>query len=221
MRSLSVVLLVIIAVTIVVIAALIRPDLLSDSSFWLDIGWILILAGLNWGTSTYMLFTIGEGKQDTIFGAVPSISIGVFIYSLVSLALLFVSWYVSAFAASNWHLITQVSAFSITAIICVLMLVAARAADIHGSEGVPSKEVLIQCIASLHDGMPETKTVVLKELKELDEIIRYSMPNVARLRSKENYKKLYSEISAKSMSRLSQDDILRKIQSLKALAKSC
>ena len=69
--------------------------------------------------------------------------------------------------------------------------------------------------------MPETKTVVLKELKELDEIIRYSMPNVARLRSKENYKKLYSEISAKSMSRLSQDDILRKIQSLKALAKSC
>jgi hypothetical protein len=221
MRKLSAVLLVIIAITVIVIAALLRPDRLSDFHFWLNIGWILFLVLLNWGTSTYTLFTIGEGRKDTLFGAVPSISISVFIYSLISLSLLFVSWNVSVFADSNWHLVTQIAAFSVTSVICVLMFIAARAATISGSEGVPSKEELIRCISGLIERMSETEKNVIQDLKEIEGIIRYSMPHVARLHSKENYNKLFSEVTDTKIHTLGPDDIREKVQSLKVLAKSC
>lgn len=222
MRGLSVILLLVIAISIVVIASLVRPDRLTEVDFLLNIAWILILSGLNWGVSSYIFFTVGDGKKSSDYGALPSLSIVVFIYSIISVALMTSSWYATDFNIhTNWHLIAQFIAFGLTAAISILILITARGADIRGLEDVVPKEELTRRVAALISGLPETHKDIKKELKKLNEIIRYSMPHPARLYSTKNYQKLHADISSINLSGVSIEEWKEKIETLKELARSC
>ncbi len=52
-------------------------------------------------------------------------------------------------------------------------------------------------------------------------LIPYSMPHPARLYSKENYQKLYSEVSEIDFSKLTPEESMEKMHSITRLAKSC
>ena len=193
MKLLSILLFLIIAVAILFLAILIAPDQTENLYFWITIGWLIVLAALNWIAS--MAIFIGSSVSNTKsnkFGILPSLNISIFIYSVFSGALLLSTWYVSDFGIlPNWHLILQIILFTGISTLSVLMFISAKAAQVNDVNVPLNKEDLIrilQLINSSKDFDDDKKNLI----KELIETIRYSIPHLSVLKSKENYEKLSS-----------------------------
>ena len=193
MKLLSILLFLIIAVAIFFLAILIAPDQTENLYFWITIGWLIILAALNWIAS--MAIFIGSSESNTKsnkFGILPSLNISIFIYSVFSGTLLLSTWYVSDFGIlPNWHLILQIILFTGISTLSVLMFISAKAAQVNDVNVPLNKEDLIrilQLINSSKDFDDDKKNLI----KELIETIRYSIPHLSVLKSKENYEKLSS-----------------------------
>ena len=110
MIRLSVLLFLVIAVCIYVIAILIAPNQIDNTYFWITVGWLIFLSGLNWVVSTYIFIGAKDSNsKSTNFGILPSLNIIVFIYSLFSAGFLLSTWFVNDFILlPHWHLISQV-----------------------------------------------------------------------------------------------------------------
>ena len=193
MKLLSILLFLIIAVAILFLAILIAPDQTENLYFWITIGWLIVLAALNWIAS--MAIFIGSSVSNTKsnkFGILPSLNISIFIYSVFSGALLLSTWYVSDFGIlPNWHLILQIILFTGISTLSVLMFISAKAAQVNDINVPLNKEDLIRIlklINSSKDLDDDRKNLI----KELIETIKYSIPHLSVLKSKENYEKLSS-----------------------------
>ncbi len=221
MKLLSIILFLIIAVSILVVALLINPDQINNHFFWITVGWLIFLSGLNWFASTFMF--IGASKSNSnsrIFGIIPSLNILVFIYSLISASLLISTWYLNDFGMfPNSHLILQVILFAIVASISVLMLIAAKASQINNINVTLSKDELLLRLKAIQsiDNLNEEKNILIKELIEL---IKYSIPHLSQLNSKDNYEKLANLFNNKNIQ--NNDDLgIEEIQNAVFLAKNC
>ena len=211
MKLLSILLFLIIAVAILFLAILIAPDQTENLYFWITIGWLIVLAALNWIAS--MAIFIGSSVSNTKsnkFGILPSLNISIFIYSVFSGALLLSTWYVSDFGIlPNWHLILQIILFTGISTLSVLMFISAKAAQVNDVNVPLNKEDLIrilQLINSSKDFDDDKKNLI----KELIETIRYSIPHLSVLKSKENYEKLsslYKNIDENNYNSISSSEI--------------
>ncbi|SVE39618.1 uncharacterized protein METZ01_LOCUS492472, partial [marine metagenome] len=88
MVKLSIAILGVICVATISVAVLIFPEKVTTLSFWLNVSWLLILVFLNWAASTLIFFFAQGDENSPLMGALPSINIIVFIYSLISASLL-------------------------------------------------------------------------------------------------------------------------------------
>lgn len=191
MIRLSVLLFLVIAVCIVAIAILIAPNQIDNNYFWFTVGWLVILAGLNWVVSTYIFIGAKDSNsQSTNFGILPSLNIIVFIYSLFSAGFLLSAWFVNDFILlPNWHLISQVVLLLIISSLGILMFISAKAAVVPSHNFDTSKEELIKIINNLkskYDSGSENSIL----LKDLAEIVKYSIPHLSKITSDHNYKDL-------------------------------
>ena len=221
MKLLSIILFLIIAVSILVVALLINPDQINNHFFWITVGWLIFLSGLNWFASTFMF--IGASKSNSnsrIFGIIPSLNILVFIYSLISASLLISTWYLNDFGMfPNSHLILQVILFAIVASISVLMLIAAKASLINNINVTLSKDELLRRLKAIQsiDNLNEENSILIKELIEL---VKYSIPHLSQLNSKDNYEKLATLFNNKNIQ--NNDDLnIEEIKNAVFLAKNC
>ena len=221
MKLLSIILFLIVAVSILAVALLINPDQINNQYFWITVGWLILLSGLNWFASTFMF--IGASQSDSnsrIFGIIPSLNILVFIYSIISATLLLSTWYLNDFGMfPNSHLILQIILFAIVASISVLMFIAAKASQIDIVDVPLSKEELILKLKAIQsiDNLNEEKSLLLKELIELT---KYSIPHLSKLNSKDNYEKLATIFDNKNIQNNDELDI-EEIKNAVFLAKNC
>ncbi len=188
MIRLSVLLFLVIAVCIYVIAILIAPNQIDNTYFWITVGWLIFLSGLNWVVSTYIFFGAKESNsKSTNFGILPSLNIIVFIYSLFSAGFLLSTWFVNDFVLlPHWHLISQVVLFLIVSSLGILMFISAKAAEVPSHNFDTSKEELIKIINNLKLNYESSSENFLL-LKELSEIVTYSIPHLSKITSDQKY----------------------------------
>ena len=218
MKLLSVLLFLIISLGIVVISILIAPDQLSNVYFWFTVGWLLLLSLLNWIVSTFIFVGVKNNTKSTTFGILESLNILVFVYSLISGGVLILTWYINGFTAlSDGHLLIQVILFIIVSSLSILMFMASKAAAIPENK-YALKEDLIKILKFKlsSDNIDQGK---IQLIKDLIEIINYSIPHTSKLNSEENYKNLVQMIS--SLSKLNNNDIeINQLQVMINLAKN-
>lgn len=195
MIRLSVLLLLVIAVCIVAVAILIAPNQIDNTYFWITVGWLIVLSGLNWLVSTYIFIGAKDSNsQSTNFGILPSLNIIVFIYSLFSAGFLLSTWFVNDFILlPNWHLISQVVLFLIVSSLSILMFISAKAAEVPSHNFDVSKEELIKIINNVKSNY-ESNSDNFIILKELCEVVKYSIPHLSNIKSNSNYNNLCKEL---------------------------
>lgn len=188
MIRLSVLLFLVIAVCIYVIAILIAPNQIDNTYFWITVGWLIFLSGLNWVVSTYIFIGAKDSNsKSTNFGILPSLNIIVFIYSLFSAGFLLSTWFVNDFVLlPHWHLISQVVLFLIVSSLGILMFISAKAAEVPSHNFDTSKEELIKIINNLKLNYESSSENFLL-LKELSEIVTYSIPHLSKITSDQKY----------------------------------
>ena len=188
MIRLSVLLFLVIAVCIYVIAILIAPNQIDNTYFWITVGWLIFLSGLNWVVSTYIFIGAKDSNsKSTNFGILPSLNIIVFIYSLFSAGFLLSTWFVNDFILlPHWHLISQVVLFLIVSSLGILMFISAKAAEVPSHNFDTSKEELIKIINNLKLNYESSSENFLL-LKELSEIVTYSIPHLSKITSDQKY----------------------------------
>ena len=221
MKLLSVLLFLIVAVSILLVSILINPDQIQNQYFWITVVWLIILSALNWIASTSIFIGASQSNANSrTYGILPPLNILVFIYSLFSGILLLSTWYVNDFGIlPNWHLILQIILFAIVSTLSVLMFIAAKAAKVDDVKVALNKEDLIkvlQSIRSLKDLNEEKKELI----EELIEIVRYSIPHLSKLNSKDNYNQLsslYRDMNMDNYLNIKTSDIEKSIY----LAKNC
>ena len=220
MIRLSVLLFLVIAVCIVAIAILIAPNQIDNTYFWITVGWLVILAGLNWIVSTYIFIGAKDSNsQSTNFGILPSLNIIVFIYSLFSAGFLLSTWFVNDFTLlPNWHLISQVVLFLIVSSLGILMFISAKAAEVPSHNFDISKEELIKIINNIKSNYDSGSENFLL-IKELSEIVKYSIPHLSKITSDQKYNELCNGMKELENS-YSTTVSVEKIQELLKLAKS-
>ena len=222
MRWLTIILLLIVESAIILVAVLARPERIGDLDFWLIVAWLLFLVFLNWAVSTYIFRKIGDTAKSTQFGILPSLNILVFLYSVASVSFLTYSWNSTNFGVlPNGHMIAQVIAAAVTAVVVVLMLIAAKGAAIEIPDGEKPKEELAEKVKVLISTLPADKPELESELVKLRDCIQYSMPHTARIKNVENYGLLYSQLHDLDLSKENVSESLRDINKLLNLAKSC
>lgn len=221
MKLLSILLFLVISVSILLIAVLLNPDQLQNLYFWITLGWLIALSGLNWLASTFMF--IGSSHSDPhsrTFGILPSLNILVFIYSLISATLLISTWYLNDFGMfPNSHLILQIILFAVVASISILMFIAAKAAEVKNVNVSVNKEELTKILKSIQS-IPDLSSENKALIKELIELVRYSIPHLSNLNSNDNYEKL-SLIFLKTNFQMNKDINKKEIENAIYLAKNC
>ncbi len=215
MKLLSGLLFLIIAATIFIIAILVAPNQTENLHFWITVGWLIILAGFNWIASTAIFIGASESKMKSKnFGILPSLNISIFIYSLFSGIFLLSTWYINDFGMlPNWHLIIQIILFAVVSTLSVLMFISAKAAHIDVVKVPLDKENLVKILQSIQSvkSLGEEKKELIKELIE---IIKYSIPHISELNSKVNYDQLstlYKNMDVEDYQNINISDIEKSI----------
>jgi len=189
MIKLSIAILGVIFFATISVAILIFPDSVTTLSFWLNISWLLILVFLNWAASTLIFFFAQGDEKSPLMGALPSINIIVFIYSLMSASILVFSWFISDFGVlPNWHLVLQIIAFALTLLLVLFTLIAVKGASTPSKpDGLLDKEDLLYKIDIIMDITKKEGPDIAKLFKDTHEIIKYSLPHLSKLRSVDTY----------------------------------
>lgn len=212
MKILSILLFILIAATILIISILIAPNQLNNIHFWLTVGWLIFLSGINWVVSTFIFIGAGANSESRNYGILPSLNILVFIYSLISSFFLLSTWFISDFGIlPNWHLISQVILFFIVSSITILMFISSKAANIEVPKNVYlTKEDLLKKIKEINNLINDDNQKNL--LKELSEVINYSIPHISKLNSKDNYNQLCNNVIELNLNfQKVNEDILNKL----------
>ena len=216
MKILSIVLFLIIAVGILILSILIAPGQISNNYFWITVSWLIFLSFLNWLVSTFIFYGVkSNNTNNSSFGILPSLGIIVFIYSLFSAFFLLSTWYVNDFGLiPNWHLILQVSiALAFLTLIVIMFIAAKSSRKITSNNKLKPKSVLLNYISEIEKNNFDEEDIK-GLLKQLYEIIQYSIPDVNYVKSPENYEKLTETLSS-----ISKDNKTTELEGLIFLAK--
>ncbi len=220
MKILSILLFVVISLGILLISILIAPDQLNNIYFWFTVGWLILLAGLNWFVSTFIFIGAKDNSKSSSFGILPSLNIIVFLYSIFSSFFLISTWYFNDFnILSNSHLIIQIVLFVIISSLTILMFISSNAASVNENQNLISKDELLR-ILKLNISNKSINEDKMQLIKELIEIISYSIPHTSRLNSEKNYILLTNLIEGNLNQNVQNIDI-DKLEKMISLAKNC
>ena len=219
MKLLSILLFLVISLGILAIAILLAPNQLSNIYFWITIVWLIILSLLNWFASTFIFIASNENLKSSTYGILPSLNIIIFIYSIFSAIFLILTWYSNDFGIlSSSHLILQIIIFIIVSSLSILMFISAKASSVDESN-LTSKDELIS-ILKLSLSKNNLEEDITNSIKELIELINYSIPHLTKLKSENNYIELAEGVKKNFLSNkiLKDKNFLHKLISL---AKNC
>jgi len=185
MGKLSLLILGSISFAVIAVAALLFPTQIGEFPFWLKTLWLLFLVFLNWAASTFVLFKVHTDRKSSLFGALPGISIFVFLYSVASGGILMTHWETPG---TTSHLILQVVSGTICSVVVLLSFIAAKGAEIPSiPEGTISKEELLRQIKRVETRFSGDG---LKNISEVREKLQYSAPHGAKIALMPDYKHL-------------------------------
>ena len=222
LSKLTSLLLVVLLVTTISIALLIRPKAMDDATFYFSVAWVLILIVSNWYVSTYFFSNIKEENQTTDFGILPSLHIVVLAYSFFSLILLLIALSISNYQElPTWHWVGQIIGFAVVSSFIILIVIASKTAEIKFPPNIDSKDSLLLKIKILKLRMENNNVQAFNQLKEIEDIVKYSLPHLSVVKDLDTWKKINSEIEEFDSYELTKEEIDAKLFELLILAKSC
>lgn len=161
-----------------IIGRLLQPSDVSYS-YWLSIFWVIILLSLNWYTSV-AIFTGSKDNRDGIpgnlLGSLPGISIGIFVYSILSIVFLVLNRF--NFFGNTWHLVFQIFFLMVVITITLSSIVAAKAARV-GSSVLITQNHLLASLKNLRRNVENNHERL--QLDEITNYVAYKMPHTTKL----------------------------------------
>lgn len=201
MTRLLTLILIVLVVGVVAIAALLQP-VNSGNSYWLSVAWGVFLLILNWYTSAAIFSgskADREGTPGSLMGSLPGISIGVFVYSLVSITFLFLNR--SDNLGNTWHLVFQIISAMVIIFIILLSSIAAKASRVGADSSVSQRE-LLNSLKALRRSMEDD--IDSSQIDKVINHVAYQMPHTSKLDGIELQKifKVFSDISLDTSTRV-------------------
>lgn len=183
------------------IAILIIPEQSRSEYFWYRLIWSEALNILLWGsTSLYLLVTnVQKDSLKRYGGIAPTISIVTAFYALLSFVIMIVfAWMPVNNTLSRIHWILQILLLTATAITLVFLSMsrASAASDFESNTTNALTPTELHDLIAVHESsLKDQKTLNLKSnIKQLREIILYSLHENSYLVNLPDYQKLSNEI---------------------------
>lgn len=222
MARIAFVILIVLESTVVIVALIAQPDKIYESEFLVTIVWLTFLIFLNWFLSSYILFKIKSQMNQRILGALPSLNIVVFIYSLASACLVSATWLIINFQIfEQAHLILQLILLAGMIILSMFILIASKAADIDVDVDTITTRELAKTLEMLIQEAPQEDIEFSNNLKKLLEHVRYSMPHTSKLSDSQNYRELCSRVMKYDAALYSNPNKESEAADLMSLARKC
>jgi len=222
MKTLNILVLLILLICTCLVSFLLKPVELNVNNYIYSLSWILFLIVVNWYVSTYVITKVNINNSNTLLGVLPSLHLVVFIYSILSIVMLIISWKIVNYTyLPKWHWILQILAFGSTSIVIILMLMTSKASDVNISFQYEDKIYLRNKVDIIKLNLPDYLSPLSKDLKILDNNIKYFIPHHDYIKNKSNYKNLVSGLENIDFSNVSFDDAKKKVDKLIELSKSC
>ena len=202
------------------------PNHLNNLNFWFMVMWINFLLSLNIYASAPILSNYQERNSTRLIGALPSINIILFLFSLISGPLAFINYFAdpegSIYFYHNYHLVIQILLSGSVSIICLFLILSSQGAE-SGAKGLLTREDLIKKLKRFDLLNKEIKedSSLEKIFQDLLEHVEYKMPHPSSV-NREAFLILSDEIN-KLEETESQDtedieiilnDILQKVKAL-------
>jgi len=200
MQKIFSIILLIVIVTMCLVAVILSPNSLTDSSFLLTLCWLIALALMNWFADIYFFekVVLHEQHSSKLLGILPSVGIIVFSYSLVSAFFAISNFYVNPSFGNgffqNYHLLIQLVITSLSFIL-VLSIVLASKGALSGGEELPKREDLVKLLQKASFKIDETYQT---KFDELVDFIKYKMSHPSSM-NREDYLELVSDIESLSL----------------------
>jgi len=179
MKKLLLTILISVNVAIFIIAYLLAP-LNADYIYWFSTCWISFQFSLNWFASASIVGNSLSEKnnlENPILGALPSVNIVVFFYSVFSIfCLLLTTWL--GLVSWNLQLALQICTATLFFVWVILLLISARGARIAESEFI-TKSQLLEEISRLK--RQSTDPNCSTEFNNIVNYINYEMPHPSKL----------------------------------------
>jgi hypothetical protein len=176
-----------------------NPEYLNDTNFWLMVMWINILISLNIFASAPILSKYQARNSSKLIGALPSINIIIFFFSLISGSLAFINYFADPKEAiyfyHSYHLVVQILLFGFVAVTCLFLILSAQGAE-TGARGLPTREDLINKLKNfeiLNKEITE-KSLLKDKFHELLQYVEYKMPHPSSM-NRDKFLILCDEIS--------------------------
>ena len=138
--KLSIYILLLITTAFIVIAFILSPESFSYS-YWGAVSWILFLISINWYTSAKIFTTDSHNSQmGSLFGSLPSISIVVLFFSLISIIVLVIN--MMGIISNKIHFVMQVIICTITLVLVILLAISSFSANHNGESGIQKSDII-------------------------------------------------------------------------------
>ena len=203
-----------------------NPNHLNNTNFWLMVMWINFLITLNMYASAPILSKYQARNSTKLIGALPSINIILFLFSLISGPLAFINYFAKPLEAiyfyHSYHLVIQILLSGFVAVTCLFLILSAKGAE-SGARGLLTREDLIKKLKNfelLNEKIAEN-SLCNNLFQDLLEYVEYKMPHPSSV-TRDKYLILSNEIN-KLEAKESQDsksletvikDILQKVKTL-------
>ena len=194
---------------ILAISIILQPDKISSWVFWSQLGWLIFLVVLNLLVSG-AFFSSGdlENKHSKrSIGILPALNILVFIYSLISAALLLFNIYLDSSFISSYHLVLQIAFAAFFMITGLFVYLTSKGAEVD-LPGDKRREDLLHDLKSLGVDMNLSDN---QSFLDLVEQIKYKMPHPSSI-DKDSYLEIVKDIEGLSKSH--SDEIIRKLNNI-------
>lgn len=162
----------------IVIALILSPENAS-LSYWGAVSWILFLIFINWYTSA-KIFTANKYniQMGSLFGSLPSISLFVFLFSLISTIILVINKI--GIISDKIHLVIQITLCTVTFVVIILLVISSYSAN-HNGESEIQKSDIINELENISRGMEKDNKY---NIDVLINIIYHEMPHPSKLDQK-------------------------------------
>lgn len=132
MQKLLLVILTAMLATLVIVLILLNPNSLNSTYFWWHVIWIAFLITINWLVAIVFFSdsNSSSAQNKSLMGVLPSISLAIFIYSIVSLLLIGLNLisdiFFDASQQKNYHLVAQIVIASCLLILCITLIIISK-----------------------------------------------------------------------------------------------
>lgn len=179
----------------------------NNASIFKAFFWLLFLIFLNWLVSfSYFSNTKNKYKNEK-FGVLPSISILITIYSIVSGIFIILNTFINLALLNDYHLSIQIVLITIVISLCLVMLITSAGAVVGNNEFLPKLDLikLINKKFKFYQLNKNNDDDITSKINDLIAYIKYKMPHLSSI-DLDAYNDVINEIHSIESEKMNSND---------------